>query len=64
VTLTLLDVKVNHSVQRGDSWRTRVSHICELQVSLFSGQIKIDFGGLDRWDFTERQRNMAEAEQV
>lgn len=48
----------------GDSWRTRVSHICELQVSLFSGQIKIDFGGLDRWDFTERQRNMAEAEQV
>lgn len=48
----------------GDSWRARVSHICELQVSLFSGQIKIDFGGLDRWDFTERQRNMAEAEQV
>ncbi|KAL4074164.1 hypothetical protein V8B97DRAFT_737622 [Scleroderma yunnanense] len=48
----------------GDSWRARVSHICELQVSLFTGQIKIDFGGLDRWDFTERQRNMVEAEQV
>lgn len=46
----------------GDSWRARVSHICELQVHIYSGTIKIDFGGLDRWDGYERQRNMAEAE--
>lgn len=24
--------------------------------------MKIDFGGLDRWDYDERQRNMQEAE--
>ncbi|KAG8214005.1 hypothetical protein J3R82DRAFT_10756 [Butyriboletus roseoflavus] len=46
----------------GDSWRARVSHICELQVNLSSGAIKIDFGGLDRWDFNERRRNMMEDE--
>ncbi|KAF9227275.1 hypothetical protein BS17DRAFT_775222 [Gyrodon lividus] len=45
----------------GDSWRARVSHICELQVNLFSGGMKIDFGGLDRWDYSERQCNMQEA---
>ncbi|KAI6046062.1 hypothetical protein EDC04DRAFT_3086539 [Pisolithus marmoratus] len=48
----------------GDSWRARVSHICELQVHIASGTIRIDFGGLDRWDGYERQRNMAEAEQA
>lgn len=48
----------------GDSWRARVSHICELQVNLFAGTIKIDFGGLDRWDYAERARNIAEAEQT
>ncbi|KAF8842985.1 hypothetical protein BDN67DRAFT_898054, partial [Paxillus ammoniavirescens] len=47
----------------GDSWRARVSHICDLQVNLFSGTMKIDFGGLDRWDYNERQRNLKEAEQ-
>ncbi|KAH7909964.1 hypothetical protein BJ138DRAFT_1154025 [Hygrophoropsis aurantiaca] len=46
----------------GDSWRARVSHICELQANLFTGAMKIDFGGLDRWDYSERQRNMREAE--
>lgn len=46
---------------RGDSWRARVSHICELQANLYSGAMKIDFGGLDRWDYSERQRNMIEA---
>lgn len=46
---------------RGDSWRARVSHICELQVNLYSGAMKIDFGGLDRWDYSERQRNIQEA---
>ncbi|KAG2150446.1 hypothetical protein DEU56DRAFT_869275 [Suillus clintonianus] len=45
-----------------DSWRARVSHLCELQVNLSSGAMKIDFGGLDRWDYAERQRNMQEAE--
>ncbi|KAI0745812.1 hypothetical protein C8Q76DRAFT_790139 [Earliella scabrosa] len=45
----------------GDSWRARVSHICELQVNLASGAMTIDFGGLDRWDYAERARNMEEA---
>ncbi|KAI0630321.1 hypothetical protein C8Q77DRAFT_254728 [Trametes polyzona] len=44
-----------------DSWRARVSHICELQVNLASGAMTIDFGGLDRWDYDERARNLAEA---
>jgi hypothetical protein len=47
--------------RRGDSWRARVSHICELQVNLYLGTMKIDFGGLDRWDYNERQRNSQEA---
>ena len=46
-----------------DSWRARVSHICELQVNLASGAMTIDFGGMDRWDYPERVRNMQEAEQ-
>ncbi|EKM54531.1 uncharacterized protein PHACADRAFT_175053 [Phanerochaete carnosa HHB-10118-sp] len=46
----------------GDSWRARVSHICELQVNLASGAMTIDFGGQDRWDYPERVRNMEEAE--
>jgi len=46
----------------GDSWRARVSHICELQVNLASGAMTIDFGGQDRWDYVERVRNMEEAE--
>lgn len=45
-----------------DSWRARVSHICELQVNMASGAMSIDFGGMDRWDYPERVRNMAEAE--
>jgi len=49
-------------ISRADSWRARVSHICELQVNLSSGAMKIDFGGLDRWDYDERHRNMQEAE--
>ncbi|KAI8993056.1 hypothetical protein BD414DRAFT_412173 [Trametes punicea] len=44
-----------------DSWRARVSHICELQVNLASGAMTIDFGGLDRWDYEERARNLDEA---
>lgn len=45
----------------GDSWRARASHICELQVNLYSGAMKIDFGGLDRWDYSERRRNLDES---
>lgn len=45
----------------GDSWRARVSHICELQVNLAMGALTIDFGGLDRWDYVERARNLEEA---
>ncbi|KAI0812527.1 hypothetical protein BC629DRAFT_1473537, partial [Irpex lacteus] len=46
----------------GDSWRARVTHIPELQVNLASGALVIDFGGMDRWDYPERVRNLAEAE--
>ncbi|KAH8093956.1 hypothetical protein BXZ70DRAFT_1010278 [Cristinia sonorae] len=45
-----------------DSWRARVTHICELQVNLASGAMSIDFGGLDRYDYEERLRNLQEAE--
>jgi hypothetical protein len=45
----------------GDSWRARVGHICELQLNMAMGAMKVDFGGLDRWDFAERQRNLQEA---
>ena len=47
---------------RGDSWRARASHVCELQAHLAAGALTIDFGGLDRWDYAERARNVAEAE--
>ncbi|KAL5507497.1 hypothetical protein ACEPAH_6953 [Sanghuangporus vaninii] len=45
-----------------DSWRARVSFLPELQFNLVSGSIKIDFGGLDRWNHDERQKNMAIAD--
>ena len=48
-------------VDSADSWRARVSHICELQVNLASGAMTIDFGGMDRWDYEERVRNLEEA---
>ncbi|OCH95139.1 hypothetical protein OBBRIDRAFT_788602 [Obba rivulosa] len=47
----------------GDSWRARASHVCELQLNLLRGGLKIDFGGLDRWDYGERVRNLQEATQ-
>ncbi|EJD02744.1 uncharacterized protein FOMMEDRAFT_167914 [Fomitiporia mediterranea MF3/22] len=46
----------------GDSWRARASFLPELQLNLISGTMKIDFGGLDRWDNAERLRNMSEAD--
>jgi hypothetical protein len=46
---------------RGDSWRARITHIPELQFNMAFLGMKIDFGGLDRWDAQERARNLAEA---
>ncbi|OBZ67270.1 hypothetical protein A0H81_12791 [Grifola frondosa] len=44
-----------------DSWRARAGYLCDLQVNLSSGAMTIDFGGLDRWDYDERVRNLEEA---
>ncbi|KAF8170235.1 hypothetical protein K438DRAFT_1614284, partial [Mycena galopus ATCC 62051] len=46
----------------GDSWRARVTHICELQFNMTHLDLKIDFGGMDRYDYPERRRNLEEAE--
>ncbi|KAJ7124947.1 hypothetical protein C8R44DRAFT_668843 [Mycena epipterygia] len=46
----------------GDSWRARVTHITELQFNMTYLDMKIDFGGFDRYDYPERQRNLEEAE--
>ncbi|KAJ7782895.1 hypothetical protein B0H16DRAFT_1709722 [Mycena metata] len=45
-----------------DSWRARVTHMCELQFNMIYLGMKIDFGGLDRYDYPERKRNLEEAE--
>jgi hypothetical protein len=58
------EVKFGFDINRahsGDSWRARVTHICELQFNLTYLEMKIDFGGLDRWDYNERKRNLDEA---
>ena len=36
--------------------------MAELQASLAARALRIDFGGLDRWDYVERRRNMIEAD--
>ena len=36
--------------------------MAELQAHLAARALRIDFGGLDRWDYAERQRNMREAD--
>ncbi|KAK0195892.1 hypothetical protein F5146DRAFT_975731 [Armillaria mellea] len=48
----------------GDSWRAQVSHVYELQFNMTFLDMKINFGGLDRWDLAERTRNMTEAVSV
>ena len=48
-------------VCRGDSWRARVSHICELQLNVALGAMSISFGELDLWTYPERVRNIEEA---
>ncbi|KAJ3565903.1 hypothetical protein NP233_g7339 [Leucocoprinus birnbaumii] len=45
-----------------DSWRARASHVPELQFNMSAYNMKIDFGGLDRWDYSERLKNLEEAE--
>ncbi|KAF8070326.1 hypothetical protein FPV67DRAFT_1012639 [Lyophyllum atratum] len=45
----------------GDSWRVQGSHICELQFNMSFLNMTINFGGLDRWDYGQRQRNLQEA---
>ncbi|KAI9437597.1 hypothetical protein H4582DRAFT_286470 [Lactarius indigo] len=49
-------------VATGDSWRARATHMAELQAGLAARALRIDFGGLDRWDYIERRRNMLEAD--
>jgi len=44
----------------GDSWRARVSHVCEMQFNMTYFDMKVDFGGIDNWDYRERQRNLEE----
>lgn len=51
----------DESVTSGDSWRARVSHVCELQFNMAVSGMKINFGELDRWDYSERKRNLDEA---
>jgi len=46
----------------GDSWRAQVSHIPDLQLNMTFENMKINFGGMDRWDYSERKRNMEEAD--
>ncbi|KAJ8696591.1 hypothetical protein PTI98_006448 [Pleurotus ostreatus] len=45
----------------GDSWRARVSHVSELQFNMAVSGMRINFGELDRWDYSERKRNLDEA---
>lgn len=45
----------------GDSWRAKVAHICDLQFNMTYLGMQVNFGGLDRWDFSERQRNLSES---
>ncbi|KAG6862335.1 hypothetical protein C0995_016033 [Termitomyces sp. Mi166 len=48
----------------GDSWRVQGSHICDLQFNMTFQGMRINFGGLDRWDYTERRRNLEEADSL
>lgn len=38
-----------------------MSHICELQVNISTGALTIDFGGMDKYTYEERARNLREA---
>ncbi|KAF9559879.1 hypothetical protein CPC08DRAFT_637221, partial [Agrocybe pediades] len=45
----------------GDSWRARGAHVCELQFNMTYQGLKIDFNGLDKWDYNQRLRNLQES---
>jgi len=45
----------------GDSWRAKVTHMCELQVNISNGAITINFGGMDKYTYEERARNLRDA---
>ncbi|KAH9485254.1 hypothetical protein JR316_0002161 [Psilocybe cubensis] len=45
----------------GDSWRARGTHVPELQFNMTYQGMKIDFNGLDKWDWNERARNLNES---
>ncbi|KAJ7072539.1 hypothetical protein C8F01DRAFT_973562 [Mycena amicta] len=77
VTLWIYDAKSNvdqcarlvygksddlYGTATGDSWRARVSHMIELQSEMAVNGTLISFGGLDRYDYEERKRNLEEAE--
>ncbi|KAE9408570.1 hypothetical protein BT96DRAFT_1013211 [Gymnopus androsaceus JB14] len=76
VTLWIYDVRSNvdqsvrlvsaegdvYGTATGDSWRARVSHIPDLQLNMSFENLKINFDGLDRWDYPERKRNLEEAD--
>ena len=51
-------LKLARDAHSGDSWRVRASHITEMQVNMAFHGMKIDFGGMDRWDYSERKRNI------
>ena len=46
-----------HLQCRRDSWRARGTHMAKLQAGLTARALRIDFGGLDLWDYDERRRN-------
>ncbi|KIY65837.1 hypothetical protein CYLTODRAFT_423977 [Cylindrobasidium torrendii FP15055 ss-10] len=46
----------------GDSWRAQVTHVYDLQFNMTFFGMQINFGGLDRWDTSERNRNLHEAD--
>ncbi|KAK7687191.1 hypothetical protein QCA50_009695 [Cerrena zonata] len=62
VRVVSLEGSSSYGTATADSWRARVSHICELQFNLSLGMLTIDFGGMDRYDYEERIKNMEEAE--
>ncbi|KAF8198018.1 hypothetical protein BJ912DRAFT_54742 [Pholiota molesta] len=45
----------------GDSWRARVTHIPDLQFNMVYSEMMIGFDGLDKYDWNERTRNLAES---
>jgi len=49
-----------YGLATGNSWRAQAPFIWELQLNLSAGNMTIDFGGEDRFDSGERQRNFDE----